>query len=656
MKKIYLLTKTLLVAALLMIGANVWADDKAVLDPTGTAQLSLEENTTSATSWKANQAGVRNSGDYIGTFTTNNVVVTKFDASSTLSGKTLIKAELKFHSVCTTSGKNSNLWAAVLNNVSWNVADVSNGNLNVKDFADYNKTALIGNANSSGADLTLDVTSWLNSDDDKVIGFGIYTATGREQQITNITLEVTYSSETLYTATFTENNSLTPAVTIYSDAERTSSVMNGTLADKTTYYYRAVLEGYNNYDGSFTIDGANPSENFTMTAKARYTFTVNLINSVGGAVIQTLYTDEDSYDGKKHNISFPAYMTGVGNVVTYVKDDATYYQSYTSASAEATKTVSYTAYTGEAYFFEGEDIEGATTYTTNTFRPRTSNGATGVLTAATVKSLEAGTYKITARSIGKNDNTHSIYKTSTEGEKILDIVTSTTGRIGSAIFTLDATTDIVANGGYYTTSDNGHGFDYILIEKNPTVSVTVTSAGYATYVNNDYDLDFSATTIEAYKVKVSAKGVATLTKVDNVPAGTPVLLYKEGGATEDIPVLAGAAAVTENDLVAGTGAAVATIDGDYTNMILNNVDDKVGFYYAAGQTVAANRAYLHIATTLAPEVAAARMMMVFADEVTGIKSTNVNANVNNVVYNLGGQRISKAVKGLYIVNGKKVVK
>jgi hypothetical protein len=187
------------------------------------------------------------------------------------------------------------------------------------------------------------------------------------------------------------------------------------------------------------------------------------------------------------------------------------------------------------------------------------------------------------------------------------------------------------------------------------VSVTVTDACFATYVNSDYDLDFSSTAIEAYKVKVNTKGKATLTKVDNVPAGTPVLLYKDGGTTEDIPVMTGAAAVTENDLVAGTGAAVATIDGEYTNMILNNVDNKIGFYFAAGQTVASNRAYLHILSTLAPDAegSGTRMSMVFADEETGIKSVQGSELKSNGCYNLNGQRVESPTKGLYIINGRK---
>lgn len=115
-------------------------------------------------------------------------------------------------------------------------------------------------------------------------------------------------------------------------------------------------------------------------------------------------------------------------------------------------------------------------------------------------------------------------------------------------------------------------------------------------------------------------------------------------------------AVTGNDLVAGTGAAVATDGGDYTNMILNNVDSKIGFYFANGQTVAANRAYLHIATSLAPDAADARMSLVFADDETnGINTVESKKTENGAYYNLNGQRVSKPAKGLFIQNGKKVI-
>ena len=216
-----------------------------------------------------------------------------------------------------------------------------------------------------------------------------------------------------------------------------------------------------------------------------------------------------------------------------------------------------------------------------------------------------------------------------------------------------------AAGNYVLTLANGGNtwMTNVSLVKATSESVTVTDAGFATYVS-DVDLDFTSTAIKAYKVKVSEKGKATLTKVDKVPAGTPVLLYVDGGKTENIPVIASASAVSDNDLVAGTGAAVATTDGGYTNMILNNVSG-IGFYFANGQTVATNRAYLRIASSLAPDAegSGSRMVMVFADETTGISShtPSLSPKGEGSVYTLSGQRVETPKKGLYIKNGKKVI-
>ena len=44
-----------------------------------------------------------------------------------------------------------------------------------------------------------------------------------------------------------------------------------------------------------------------------------------------------------------------------------------------------------------------------------------------------------------------------------------------------------------------------------------------------------------------------------------------------------------------------------------------------------------------------------SDFVNGIKAVETQKAESNVIYNLAGQRISKMQKGIYIVNGKKVL-
>ena len=145
-----------------------------------------------------------------------------------------------------------------------------------------------------------------------------------------------------------------------------------------------------------------------------------------------------------------------------------------------------------------------------------------------------------------------------------------------------------------------------------------------------------------------------LTQIEKVPAGTPVVLYCEGGVTEGVPLATSTDTAEDNDLLAGTGAAVATTDGDYTNYILNNVNNEIGFYKANGQKVAANRAYLHVSNSEIPTTA--RLTIVFEDA-TGITSLVNSDGVNSeIIYNLNGQRVTTPKRGLYIVGGKKVLK
>ena len=186
-------------------------------------------------------------------------------------------------------------------------------------------------------------------------------------------------------------------------------------------------------------------------------------------------------------------------------------------------------------------------------------------------------------------------------------------------------------------------------------NVEVTSAGYATYVGS-YPLDFTATGIKAYTAKVNTEnGKVVLTQINKVPASTPVVLYKDGGSTENIPIcFSETDTPAESDLVAGTGDAVAYAPGDGKyNYILNNVSG-IGFYKAAGMTVATGRAYLQ--TTYDVTTSDARMVMVFADEATGIDATQMNGEEKAAsTYDLQGRRVAQPVKGLYIVNGKKVI-
>lgn len=206
--------------------------------------------------------------------------------------------------------------------------------------------------------------------------------------------------------------------------------------------------------------------------------------------------------------------------------------------------------------------------------------------------------------------------------------------------------------------DSNGGYNYnakFTIPDNQ--SVTVGSDGYATYVS-PFRLDYTSSAIKAYTAKVNTStGEVVLTQIDKVQGGVPVILHYAGGKTEDIPVATAIDTPAASDLVAGTGEGVKSTEEisetTYCNYILNKVEGVLGFYWANDKTVASNRAYLH--TTYNVASPSARLSIVFADEVTGINNLTPALN-DGAVYDLQGRRVAQPTKGLYIVNGKKVIK
>ena len=201
----------------------------------------------------------------------------------------------------------------------------------------------------------------------------------------------------------------------------------------------------------------------------------------------------------------------------------------------------------------------------------------------------------------------------------------------------------------------------VTYEDAPALEVTVGEAGYAT-LGTTYALDFSNSDIKAYYVSAAADGQLTLTQTNKVAAFEGVLLYKEGGAQEEIP--AATEEVTEgdnNDLI----AVVKDVEncpsteeselGTVAFYILNKPEGKeVGFYKANDQKVAAGKAVLMVAEEEAEGAKPFYALGVSAP--TGINNAVVEEKVNGVVYNLNGQRVNNSYKGVVIVNGKKVVK
>ena len=172
----------------------------------------------------------------------------------------------------------------------------------------------------------------------------------------------------------------------------------------------------------------------------------------------------------------------------------------------------------------------------------------------------------------------------------------------------------------------------------------VNGKSYATFCA-PFGVTVADTKANTLKMDASKKFV-TLNEIAEVPANTGVLLVNETGATTaTVTIKDDATATVSDNALVGTLAPHAKEAGD---LFLGNNEGVVGFYDWAGTSLVANRAYIPAAK------AAGLRALLFDNTTTGVNAATLN-NASQKIFDLQGRRVEKAQKGLYIVNGKKVV-
>ncbi len=191
-----------------------------------------------------------------------------------------------------------------------------------------------------------------------------------------------------------------------------------------------------------------------------------------------------------------------------------------------------------------------------------------------------------------------------------------------------------------------------------SMPVSVSEAGYATF-SCDRALDFSnVSNVYAYIASNWDNNDVTLTKVSTIPASQGLFLRSADGkaAPVDVPVITSEAAgdAATNYLKAcTTGETVKTTESSMCYVFAKQGDD-YGFYKVSttGVEVPAGKAYLEISNGGSVK---SRLGFNFGDnEASGISSVK-SVNSSSVYYDLQGRRVAQPAKGLYIVNGKKVM-
>lgn len=587
------LLKTMLVMAGIVAGSmGAWADT-VVLNPTQTTVIhgnDKNDNTleskvyydVNATTWSCSYAKISGGAftnavkDWGGT----PVVLTKFDASSDLKGKNLKSATLTFTSQCTVVGKNSNVQVAEVG-TGWDATTATWATVNTKEI--LHPVCLNGagvNVNTTAKELTLDVTAALLDNSDNTIGFAFYTATGREQAISGITLTVESSDEAI----------------------------------------------------------------------KPISYAVNLVDE-NNKVLKSIFANEELIPGTKIDYVYPKYLTDDAGKVTYVCDANTFSGSVSPMEA-GTTDVKYSAYKGTAYFVEAENvINKAKMESANYSSGAAMRGFNTNMNLFTIP--ETGVYRLSYAVCSNNTKADRQLVVSAGEDEIVNKVVNwsvnkvtTDGTITEAAMTFNEGTVIKAKG-----SDTNIILDYILLEKVTSEDVAVSAVKFATYVPVINVV--APAGVKVYTAKVNeAKSAVVLTEVPAgsvIAKGTPVLVGAGEGSYTFEASAGEAATVADNDLKAATADTKG--NGSTIYALVEQNGEAVFAPLKEGVAVSLGHAYLEL-----PAASATRFYSIqFGGETTGINEVNAAAKADGAYYTLQGVKTSKAAKGIYIHNGKKVV-
>ena len=201
-----------------------------------------------------------------------------------------------------------------------------------------------------------------------------------------------------------------------------------------------------------------------------------------------------------------------------------------------------------------------------------------------------------------------------------------------------------------------------IYKKISDVSVTVSSVGYATLHYGDRALTVPAG-MEAYTYLVNAQNKLEESwryeEGDVIPAGQAVVLKADAGTYIFELATTDGQADADSQLKGLDEEGTTTGTGKFYHLTLVDKDDVskgAGFFWGndggAAFTIAAHKAYLVVPT------AGVRGYMFNGevdDDLTAIESAVVKS-AQGPIYDLQGRRVEKMTRGIYLVDGKKVMK
>lgn len=389
---------------------------------------------------------------------------------------------------------------------------------------------------------------------------------------------------------------------------------------------------------------------YTLTYREAATYNYSVIGKVDDVVIKEFAKDKN-FEGEKVSSPYLRYVEKDGVWYEAARGTSAFYKA--SAVLDSNNQELVVAYkkadiNNVAYFKEAEEIEGLTVSTNQNADVRCSNAAGAYNSSETpvvVTTLPAGTYQLTVGLWGGKDTQN--FKLNDGGEEPWTIPFTGSFQDVSKELVLKAETEISIP---KSDAANGRCLDYVLIQKTAE-SVAVSAVKFATYVPT-FNVVVPADA-KVYTAKVNEdKSAVVLTEVPAgsvIAKGTPVLVGAEAGSYNFAASADEATTVADNDLKA---AADDTKGDGATIYALVEQDGKAVFApLKEGVAVSLGHAYLEL-----PAASATRFYSIqFGGETTGINEVNAAAKADGAYYTLQGVKTSKAAKGIYIHNGKKVV-
>ena len=481
------------------------------------------------------------------------------------------------------------------------------------------------------------------------------------------------------------------------------------FSEKTNIPINTTTQSYrnNHYGGTYTI--SMPSYDIEVTA---------IFTSCTSIIGATLHWDSTpsstsiTYDHALHTANVylggsdlivnanytisPNNLTNAGSITPTITGVGTYCGTTNNQTITITqRTLTITPNSGQSKVYGEEDP----TFTYTSVGLVAGDAITGTLSRQTPENNNAGTYKITQGTLSAGDNYAITFdgtvdftinpKNLTSIELIITLdhdyfnysggvqkAEISTIKYGNTTLTEGAGNDYTyayGTGVYtftdYTTPDiypititftgNYTGTKTVNYQIRP--EITRTGSNWTTYYYNQYEMRVPSG-LEAYTVSSITSTQVGTTSQNYLLRGVPMLIYRTGDTQSFYPELVSPGSATIN----GTPDPAFIGTDSHLDMATATSSDPSNDYWilksnqfvrTKSGSLDSNKCYLKLPKTQfsSPSISLSRGLDL-DDETTSIDGISKMEEVRcNVYYDLNGRRVLYPTKGIYIVNGKKIV-